>query len=471
MEMTVIVAHCFGEDQTYPILAAPSCKAKDYTDWEKLIEKVIETWVANGADTTVAGHRTLVHDKLDESSPLFGILSDIPGLSLYTGSHSITLDFDYKHIFKRFCTLLRSSNGLVLGNGRRMHAKKLEYYLTWLEDCDKEKAMRLLYPDDPQDVPRAIELMCAVTRLGRIDPTMPPYTNPGQIPDVITYIDFKTIRMLGDLFQNLLEPFVNPTLSLSQPVIHLSTFAHLLYSFYHSHRRSFMPNQLYYDSQTLVKNVIFCIAKQQRLDASQPFFLPDIGDDPIELLFAFLCMCGGHNSALYYKQGIDRLRAAQDIGGVYSCNPDLRHGHRRLNLLRTEHLDHMHRGMWSGDILSRNVNLHACWLNGHDTAISVLSISPTYPEDFDYDGIFSNPNIDMLCVFGAGLYPGITEGDDEEDISVQTVLPETTNAGDPSSSCVEVDPVNPDSVPDEIEQEQLVLDLEDQLKTLNTLAA
>ena len=115
-EMTVIVAHCFGEDETYPILAAATCKAKDYTNWEKLIEKVIETWIANGADTTVgplwsfatdgdatrrkAGHHTLVREKLNESSPLFGILSDIPGLNLYTGALDITLDFDYKHIFK-----------------------------------------------------------------------------------------------------------------------------------------------------------------------------------------------------------------------------------------------------------------------------------------------------------------------------------------------------------------------------------
>lgn len=350
-----------------------------------------------------------------------------------------------------------------------MHAKKLENYLTWLEDCDKEKAMRLLYPDDPQDVPRAIKLMRAVTRLGRIDPTVPPYTEPGQIPDVDAYIDFETIGMLGDLFHNLLEPFVNPTLSLSQQVIHLSTFAHLLYSFYRSHRRSFMPNQLYYNSQTLIKNVIFCIAKQQRLDASQPFFLPDVGDDPIELLFAFLCMCGGHNSALNYKQAIDRLRAARDIGGVYSRNPELRHGHRRLNLSRTEHLDHMHRGMWSGDILSRNVNLRACWLKGCDTAISILSKSPTFTEDYDYHGIFSNPNTDMLCIFGAGLYPGITEGEEEEDRSVQVVLPETTGAGDPSSLCV-VDPANPDSVPDDVEQEQPILDLEDQLETLNAEA-
>jgi hypothetical protein len=47
-----------------------------------------------------AGHRLFVRTKLDESSPLFGILADIPGLNLYTRRDSITLDFDYKHVFK-----------------------------------------------------------------------------------------------------------------------------------------------------------------------------------------------------------------------------------------------------------------------------------------------------------------------------------------------------------------------------------
>lgn len=51
---------------------------------------------------------------------------------------------------------------MVLGNGCRMDAKKLEHYLTWLDDCDEEKAKRLMYPDDPQDVPHAIELMRTV---------------------------------------------------------------------------------------------------------------------------------------------------------------------------------------------------------------------------------------------------------------------------------------------------------------------
>jgi hypothetical protein len=35
-EMTVAVVHLFGEDKTYPLLAAPTCKEGDHSDWEKL---------------------------------------------------------------------------------------------------------------------------------------------------------------------------------------------------------------------------------------------------------------------------------------------------------------------------------------------------------------------------------------------------------------------------------------------------
>ena len=115
-EMTVIVAHLFGEDETYPIVAAPTCKEENHSNWEKLMEKLIDGWQSSGAEETVgplwsfatngnatcrkASHCALVRNKLDKSSSLFGVLADIPGLNLYTGKDTITLDFDYKHIFK-----------------------------------------------------------------------------------------------------------------------------------------------------------------------------------------------------------------------------------------------------------------------------------------------------------------------------------------------------------------------------------
>ena len=93
--MTIIVAHCFGEDETYLILAAPSRKEEDFTNWEKLIEKVIDAWIDEGAEKLVgplwsfttdgdathhkAGHRALVHHKLLRSLYFAPILFAIPG--------------------------------------------------------------------------------------------------------------------------------------------------------------------------------------------------------------------------------------------------------------------------------------------------------------------------------------------------------------------------------------------------------
>jgi hypothetical protein len=59
-----------------------------------------------------------------------------------------------------------------------------------------------------------------------------------------------------------------------------------------------------------MKNIIFSIVKQLWLDSSMNFSLLDVGTDLIEVLFGMVRMCGGHNSAINYKQGIDRLRSA-----------------------------------------------------------------------------------------------------------------------------------------------------------------
>ncbi|KAG1802537.1 hypothetical protein EV424DRAFT_1474664 [Suillus variegatus] len=246
-EVSVVGAHLFGEDMFYPILAAPTCKLE------------------NG-DTTrrKAGHHTFVQISLSFTSPRYGTLSNLPGLNLLTGEYEITLDFDYKHVLKRFGTLLRSRNGMRLNNGRCINATMLQRYLMWIDGVDEAWALKLLYPDDPQDVPRAIELINAINSLADIDPT-------DQCVDTIADVD--AIKILAGILRSLLRPFIDITLSLTEQVISLSCFAHLLYACYWDQQRLLMPNQLYYDSQTLFKNIIFCIAKQQTLDPTAPFTL------------------------------------------------------------------------------------------------------------------------------------------------------------------------------------------------------
>ncbi|KAG2131051.1 hypothetical protein DEU56DRAFT_757676 [Suillus clintonianus] len=421
-ELTVASAHVFGEDGIYPILAAPTCKSENFTDMEFVFESVIDLWYASGADRAVgpawsfatdgdatrrkAGHRTFLCNNINFTSPLFGTLINLPGLNLLTGKHEMTLDFDDKHVFKCFCTLIRSCAGMRPDNGRCINSSMLEHYLTWVDNIDESRALKLLYPDDPQDVPRAVALMNIVISLGNIDPTLPPYTLDGTEPDVDVIADFDAIKILSHILHSLLQPFINITLSLTEQVISLCRCTHLIYACYRNQRRAFMPNQLYYDVQTLIKNIIFCIAKQQKLDATQPFTLLDTGDDPIELLFVFLRMCGGHNSAVNYKQALDRL----------------------------ESVDHINRSMWVGDIISGHCNLPSAWKQGQDVATQFLQLTQIPPQAYDFNSYFSfGSSMDLLCVFGEGKYPSVNDGDTEEDrslnVRVVSSIP-TENVGD-----------------------------------------
>ena len=314
--------------------------------------------------------------------------------------------------------MLSSSHGLLINNGRQVNSKILLRYLCWLDGCNEGQAHKLLFPDDPQDVPCVVELICAVVRLGQIDPTKPPYTsNLGQIVNIDVIIDLKAISLLGLILDSLLEPFINPALSLSEQICRLSIASHLIFSFYLVHRTSFLPNPLMYDTITMIKNAIFCAAKQVCLDCRSSFFLPDIGTNAIKTLFAYVQMCGGHDSGINYKQAIDQLCSARDISDVYSRNPDLHRGHRQLNLTRSEHIDHINCDMWEGDIHTRNCNLQVAWFKGQDKAISILSKSLLCSKAYDYQSIFSVEGVDMLCIFGGGKYPGINHEDNTEDTS------------------------------------------------------
>ncbi|KAG2091941.1 hypothetical protein BD769DRAFT_1679203 [Suillus cothurnatus] len=412
-ELTVIAAHIFGADGTYPILAAPTCKSEGATEMIFIFKTAIDAWKASGAEEKVGplwsfatdgdatqqkgGHQLFLSVPLPFTSPLYGTLSNLPGLNLLTGDCEIMLDFDYKHVFKRFSTVLRSHNGIHLNNGRCINSTMLHRYLTWVNNINEKRATALLYPDDPQDVPRAVELMSAIIVLGSIDPT----------------------KILSHVLDSLLQPFIKISLSLMEQVISLSRFVHLLYACYHNQRHSFIPNQLYYDSQTLFKNIIFCISKQQQLDPNAIFSLLDVGDDPIELLFAFLRMCGGHNSAINYKQSLDRLGAAHDIGGVYARNPDIMRGPRCLNLSHSEALDHISRSTWKGDVISGHCDLQSSWKQGRDEAVQILQDTWVPTSAYNFAQYFSvGSGIDLLCVFGEGKYPSMNDGDDDKDRSI-----------------------------------------------------
>jgi hypothetical protein len=125
-ELTVIGASCFGEDEIYPLLAAPTCKTEDAADMERILARTIQCWSTSGAAMSVgpiwsfatdgdatrraAGHKLFLKAPLSEDSPLYGSLINLVGLNLFTGDGEVTLDFDFKHIFKCKCSFSKSTS-------------------------------------------------------------------------------------------------------------------------------------------------------------------------------------------------------------------------------------------------------------------------------------------------------------------------------------------------------------------------
>jgi hypothetical protein len=201
----------------------------------------------------------------------------------------------------------------------------LARYLVCLPAYDEAAVTKLLHPDDPQDVPHAVELILAIIELAKSQHHI--IINSFSI-DIDTRADLKSINLLSAVIESFLTPFIDTSLSLFDQVQFLSRYSHLAFAFFHAHQCAFMLYQLYYDTQTTVKNAMFCCTKQQILDPNAPFYLGDVGDDPLEILFGHTRMIGGHNSVCSYAQAIDRLGAAKDIDGVFRRHPDLDPGHR-----------------------------------------------------------------------------------------------------------------------------------------------
>jgi hypothetical protein len=142
-ELTVIGVSCFGEDEIYPILAAPTCKAEDASDMERILAQTIECWNISSAATSVgpvwsfatdgdatrraAGHKLFIKTPLPPDSPLYGTLVNLPGLNFFTGAGEVTLDFDFKHVFKCMFILKFLHKHRLTFHNRSLHTREVTH--------------------------------------------------------------------------------------------------------------------------------------------------------------------------------------------------------------------------------------------------------------------------------------------------------------------------------------------------------
>jgi hypothetical protein len=101
-----------------PVLLLPTCKQGSWQMSAQLLQKLVQAWklspfgeakhgplwsIASDGDATrrAALYLICMHQDLEKDDPLYELLSELEGLNLNCGEGGLTMDFDYKHLFKR----------------------------------------------------------------------------------------------------------------------------------------------------------------------------------------------------------------------------------------------------------------------------------------------------------------------------------------------------------------------------------
>ncbi|KZV92761.1 hypothetical protein EXIGLDRAFT_674728, partial [Exidia glandulosa HHB12029] len=300
---------------------------------------------------------------LETDAEYYPELADIPLLNTLCGKDGITLDKDYKHLWKRLRKPLLSDSGVnVLGTLVTSDALKLH-----LTDCGHGSKIHSWFnPTDKQDVPVTIELFSAIMNL----PPPAEGSEPG-------YARMRrAIQLLGVLYGCLIKPYTVPSYSLSDQLKDLSEAVHLIIPMYQHGRGSFMCLQSLADIMHAIKNVIFTVAKAKVDFPDNPLYIILLGTDRLEVLFGKLRTMIGSDANMDLYQAETRMTAAVECAEIAVKHPDWVKGiARRLRVPvldasgQLSHvIDHVSPRCWTGDLSVRGVSIRTCWSVGRSRA-------------------------------------------------------------------------------------------------------
>ncbi|KAH9928182.1 uncharacterized protein B0H18DRAFT_857228, partial [Fomitopsis serialis] len=278
-EATMMGLAAFGHDDytVFPIMISGTNKTErdvKQAEWIKLAidawengkpapdskqtyeERYGELWcVGSDGDATRrrALHRVLMAERLSANtmSALYRLLSPLHRMNLQCGSKGRTMTIDYKHKFKNFATLLRGAAGVLVAD-YHVTPTLLRQKFTAVLGYKDSKLTSLFDHKDHQNVPVAVALLQSLKSLAKAD-------------NFAREAENRPLVLLGMFAGYLVEPFITPTLSLSEQLTKLSAAAHLLCLLYRRNRTAFCPGQWYYDVQTFIKNIFWTTARMKLL--------------------------------------------------------------------------------------------------------------------------------------------------------------------------------------------------------------
>ena len=141
---------------------------------------------------------------LPPTSAIYPNLSLLRLFNILCGDYELTGDIDWKHILKHFRNTLLRLKGVVI-DGVVITKSILEDHLMSAGMSDAA-AEAILDPNDRQDVVLMIQLLNSLAQLPAVDDDSNPSIRASR----------RILQLLGQLYRNLLEAYMDPSLSLHQ---------------------------------------------------------------------------------------------------------------------------------------------------------------------------------------------------------------------------------------------------------------
>lgn len=408
--------------QALPVAISGTCKRESAEEHVHLLKTAIHACeqilgrpiycIASDGESKrgLALNHITTNFELAFDSSLYPILGELPLFDLKVGPNELTVDKDYKHIFKRFRNTIIRPTGILI-DGTLITPQIFRQHLSD-SPCDANRLDSMLNPNDRQDVPLAISLLVVLWNLPNPTSEKPTY-----------HATRSKIKLFGECVAAFLEPYLMPSLSLTEQLCRLSKAAHIAFALYTLGGKKFIPTQLYTDLQLAVKNVYFCIAKTQRDFPDSAFYITLLGTDRLETQFGNLRTIIGSDTNVDLLQIGSRLGAAAECSSILFKHPQWDRGPRRLRMpsldksgILSNVIDHIGPDQWKGDTTVSNVSLTTTWNKGRLLANESLRLANVY---FSFNDLDEVPCITMLAPLGTPLFKRKFEPDEIDDEEIE----------------------------------------------------
>ncbi|KZV94278.1 hypothetical protein EXIGLDRAFT_824114, partial [Exidia glandulosa HHB12029] len=279
-EATVLAIASYADDTHYtpiPLVASPSDKSEKADTLAQWLGTTLECWKAHDNGERTRGpiwslgsdgdstYRLAKHT-LCSKGRLGGALRDklsrLHGFNLRSSADGqTTWTCDPKHIIKRFATLLRNRQGIIVSDSN-ITPHDILFHLTSLGSLSPEQAVQLLDPADKQNVPKAVSLMQYLHELG------PRAKAAGSTAglDPVQIRSRNALLAFSRILWYFVEPFINVHMSLSEQLESLAAFVHCANILQIRHGSAALTGALFADTGATVKNIFTVVARLQLLN-------------------------------------------------------------------------------------------------------------------------------------------------------------------------------------------------------------